>query len=74
MFLNKANRVLGISNVFKGGTTGAAVDIKIVLQTALKVSASAIVLSHNHPSGNTKPSGHDIEVTRALQKAVKRLT
>jgi len=68
MFLNKANRVLGISNVFKGGMAGAMIDIKIILQIALKVSASAIVLSHNHPSGNTKPSGHDISMTEALQK------
>jgi DNA repair protein RadC len=59
LFLNRANRVLGISNVAKGGIAGAFIDVKIILQTALKVSASAIMLSHNHPSGSLKPSKED---------------
>jgi len=73
MFLNRAGRVLGIFQAAKGGMAGATFDIKIILQTALKVSASAILLSHNHPSGNTKPSGQDISMTKALQKGCQAL-
>jgi DNA repair protein RadC len=68
LFLNRANRVLGISNIAKGGIDGAFVDIRIILQTALKVSASAVMLSHNHPSGSTKPSSEDITLTKNIQK------
>ena len=67
LFLNCSNRVLGILNVARGGISGAIVDIRIILQTALKVSASAIVLAHNHPSGNINPSKKDIDLTQKLK-------
>lgn len=73
LFLNRANRVLGISNVAKGGISGATVDVRIILQTALKVSASALMLSHNHPSGSTKPSGEDIIITGKIQKGCEAI-
>jgi len=68
LYLNKAARVLGISNVAKGGIAGVAVDVRIILQTALKVSASYITMSHNHPSGSAKPSNEDIALTKRIQK------
>ncbi|MDR0506865.1 MAG: JAB domain-containing protein [Dysgonamonadaceae bacterium] len=68
LFLNRANRVLGISCISKGGISGTVVDVRIILQTALKVSASALMLSHNHPSGSTKPSREDITLTQTIQK------
>ena len=67
LFLNNGNRVLGISNVAKGGTNGVLVDVKIILQTALKVSATAIILSHNHPSGNMKVTEKDKEMTKLIK-------
>jgi DNA repair protein RadC len=67
LFLNRSNRVLGISNVAKGGISGAAVDVRIILQTALKVSASAILVSHNHPSGSMKPSQEDLTLTKVIK-------
>jgi DNA repair protein RadC len=67
LFLNRANRVLGISRIAQGGISEAAVDIRIILQTALKVSASAVMLSHNHPSGSTRPSSQDRMLTRNIQ-------
>ena len=67
LFLNASNRVLGILNIAKGGISGTIVDIRIILQTALKVSASAIVLTHNHPSGNTNPSKEDIDLTQKIK-------
>ena len=71
LFLNQANRVLGISNIAKGGIAGTFVDVKIILQIALKVSASAIMLSHNHPSGSIIPSSDDLVMTKAIQKGCK---
>jgi DNA repair protein RadC len=68
LFLNKSNKVLGISCVAKGGMDEVGVDIRIILQTALKVSSSAILLSHNHPSGNTRPSPQDIALTKKVQQ------
>ena len=67
LYLNKANRVLGISNVAKGGIENVTVDIKIILQTALKASASAIIVSHNHPSGNLTPSQIDLDLTKRIK-------
>jgi DNA repair protein RadC len=68
LYMNRASRVLGISNVSKGGINGAAVDVRIILQTALKVSASAVALSHNHPSGSNIPSSEDLNMTKKIQK------
>jgi DNA repair protein RadC len=67
LFLNRANRVLGISRISQGGINEATVDIRIILQTALKVSASYVMLSHNHPSGSSRPSPQDIRLTKNIQ-------
>jgi DNA repair protein RadC len=69
LFLNRANEVLGIYNVSKGGGAGTVVDAKLIFATSLKCNAHAIILSHNHPSGNLKPSQADIELTKKLKKA-----
>lgn len=50
IFLNRANKALGVSFISKGGMSETVMDVKIILQTALKVHASGIILSHNHPS------------------------
>ena len=67
LYLNKGNRVLGISNVAKGGVDGVFIDVKIILQTALKVSASSIAISHNHPSGISTPSNYDKDLTKKIK-------
>ncbi len=69
LLLNRANRVLGIYDLSKGGVSSSTVDIKIVLSVALKCHASNIILVHNHPSGNLKPSKNDISLTKKLKKA-----
>ena len=66
MLLNNGNRLLGIAQVSKGGVNGTFVDPKIIFCTALKALASNIILAHNHPSGNLKPSKADIRLTRKL--------
>lgn len=73
IYLNRANIVLGIYDLSKGGVSGCIVDNKIILAVALKCNASCIVLAHNHPSGNLKPSTADITVTQKLKSACKIL-
>jgi len=69
MFLNRGNKVLGISCISKGGIAGTMVDIKIILQTALKTHSTSIIISHNHPSGNLTASNADIQITEKLKNA-----
>jgi DNA repair protein RadC len=71
LYLNRANKVIGSYRVSIGGLTGTVVDIRLILSVALKVAATGIVMSHNHPSGNLKPSGSDEIITRRLNEACK---
>jgi len=73
ILLNRANRVLAIMPISMGGTSGTIVDPKVVFIAALKMNASHIILVHNHPSGNLKPSHADLELTRKLREAGKYL-
>jgi DNA repair protein RadC len=67
--LNRANKVLGYSFISSGGLAGTVVDAKVVFQIALKSNASAVILAHNHPSGNKQPSEPDINLTKKLKQA-----
>jgi DNA repair protein RadC len=73
LLMNRANRVLGIALVSKGGVSGTVADPKIIFQHALKANASCIILLHNHPSGNTNPSEADIHLTKKLVEGGKLL-
>jgi DNA repair protein RadC len=68
ILLNKKNRVLGIVNISQGGISGTIADPKIIFAAALKACASGIILSHNHPSGESAPSEADIKLTRNLSE------
>jgi DNA repair protein RadC len=68
MLLNRANRVIGIMNVSEGGQAGTVADPKMILQSALLSHAASIILCHNHPSGNTRPSEADIKLTRRIKE------
>lgn len=67
LLLSRSSHILGYLKVSEGGTAGTIVDPKIVFQGALKCNASAIVLCHNHPSGNLKASAQDIEITKKVK-------
>jgi DNA repair protein RadC len=69
LLLNRANRVLGIYELSTGGVAGTVADPKLVFVAALKACASAIVLCHNHPSGNSKPSAADLQLTNKMKQA-----
>lgn len=69
VLLNRANKVLGIANLSKGGTTGTICDVKVVFQYAIKSNATNIILAHNHPSGNINRSNADKMVTQKVKDA-----
>jgi DNA repair protein RadC len=73
LLLNRAHRVLGIYEVSSGGITSTIVDPKVVFTAALKANACAIILAHNHPSGNLRPSAADQELTRKIKEGGKLL-
>lgn len=73
MLLNRANKVLGVTNISKGGVSGTVADAKLIYQAALKANASSVILAHNHPSGNLQPSQTDIELTKKIKAAGKFL-
>ncbi len=71
LLLNRANIVLGIYPLSKGGVSGTMVDIKLLLASAIKANASSIIIAHNHPSGNLKPSENDIRLTKKIKEGAK---
>jgi DNA repair protein RadC len=73
MMLNRANRVLGIYEVSKGGLTGVAVDVKLIFTAALKANAAGLILAHNHPSGQLIASSADKDMTQRVKTAGKIL-
>lgn len=64
-------KVLGCKEVGQGGTNSTAVSVRKIVETAIGVNASAVVLAHNHPSGLAVPSSEDIQVTRQIAQALK---
>jgi len=73
LLLNRSNEVIAKKEISKGGVSGTVVDAKLVFNEALKQLASSIILCHNHPSGNLKPSQADIDLTRKIKAAGKTL-
>lgn len=69
ILLNRSNKVLGVYPLAMGGITGCVVDVRIILAVALKTLATGIILVHNHPSGNLKPSREDIKITEQLKSS-----
>ncbi len=69
LLLNRANKVIHLENISKGGITTASVDARLVLKLALDYKAVNMILAHNHPSGNLQPSEQDKIITLTLKKA-----
>ena len=71
LFLNQGNQVLGYTLISEGGITDTTVDVRVILQAALLTNSVALVLAHNHPSGNLKPSQEDIKITKQVKDAAQ---
>jgi DNA repair protein RadC len=73
ILLGRSSRILGKELISKGGLSGTVADPKIIFHIALQHQASALILVHNHPSGNLKPSNQDIILTKNISAAGKML-
>ena len=71
LFLNQAKQVLGYTLISEGGITDTTVDVRVILQAALLTNSVAIILAHNHPSGNLKPSKEDLRLTKQVKDAAQ---
>lgn len=73
LLLNRANEVLGIYILSKGGLSATMVDLRLLFAVVLKSASSCIILAHNHPSGNLKPSEADKKLYLSVQKVADYL-
>ncbi len=71
--LNRVNTLIKCELISKGGVSGTVVDSKVIFKIALENQASNIIVAHNHPSGNLKPSREDIALTEKLKSAARLL-
>lgn len=69
LLLDRRSACIGITDISTGGISSCVVDPKIVFAAALRSRASAIIMAHNHPSGNLKPSIADETLTLKFKKA-----
>jgi DNA repair protein RadC len=73
MLLKRNNEVIDKVRVSSGGVSGTVADSRLIFKAAIQRLASAIILVHNHPSGNLKPSQNDIDLTNKLKTSGKML-
>ena len=73
IYLNNSNKILSKELCSKGGITSTVVDIRLLYKRALELSAVGVIVCHNHPSGNTKPSVSDRELTNKIKQAGESL-
>lgn len=71
LMIDRANNTVGYAKISQGGIVGTVVDVKIIAKYCLDSLCSAVVLFHNHPSGNLKPSETDKIITKRIQEALK---
>ena len=69
LFLNQSNQILGYTLISEGGLTETTADVRLIFQAALLTNSVALILAHNHPSGNLKPSPEDIRLTKQIREA-----
>ncbi|MBL7112929.1 MAG: DNA repair protein RadC [Bacteroidales bacterium] len=69
LLINRANLVLDKSKISQGGISGTVIDTRIILKKAVDKLSSSLILCHNHPSGNLKPSEADIRITEKIKKS-----
>jgi len=69
--LNRNNRFISKHKISSGGIAGTVADMKMIFNIALKELASSVILCHNHPSGNLKPSSEDINLTNKVKEAAR---
>lgn len=71
LFLDSGHRVLAWVEMFRGSVNCATVHPREVVKEALRLNAAAVILAHNHPSGDSEPSNQDIELTHKLKNILQ---
>ena len=71
LYLNRSNKVIYKERHSTGGIAGTVADTKLVIRTAILKRASGIIIAHNHPSGNLRPSQADVDLTKNFKEAAK---
>lgn len=71
LFMDRANKIKGIMCVSQGGIDGTVVDTRLICKSALDTLSSSVIMVHNHPSGNTRPSDADKRITHKVKDALK---
>jgi DNA repair protein RadC len=69
LMLNRANKLIRSINISEGGMTGTVADPKRIFKMAIDHNACYIILAHNHPSGNIRPSDDDMKLTKKIKQA-----
>lgn len=70
LLLSQDSKITGYYKVSQGGTASTTIDTKMIVKAALDTFSSGVILYHNHPSGNPRPSQADAKETEKLQKAL----
>ncbi len=71
LLLSRSNSIICKQKISQGGISGTVTDVRLILKSAIDNMASGLILAHNHPSGNLKPSEQDIALTQKLKEAAK---
>jgi DNA repair protein RadC len=67
ILLNRANKPVEKKKISQGGISGTVTDVRLIMKSAIDMLACSIILCHNHPSGNLRPSEADINITRRIR-------
>jgi DNA repair protein RadC len=70
LLLNRANKTIGYAKISQGGISSTVVDVKILCKYVIDSLASTVVLAHNHPSGELRPSEADKQITQRVKQAL----
>lgn len=73
IFVNQRNKIIHTAKLTEGGISQSIVDVRVLFKTALDHFSTGIIVAHNHPSGNLKPSREDIDITQKIKEAGKML-
>ncbi len=71
LLLNRANSVIKMECISKGGVSGTVVDVRLILKPAIEYLASGVIICHNHPSGQLKPSEQDLQLTKKIKESAR---
>ena len=71
LMMNTQNNTIGYAKISQGGVAGTTVDVKIICKYAVDTLANSVMIFHNHPSGNIKPSEQDKNMTEKINQSLK---